>query len=351
MKILSRYNKRRNGSVLPLFALTVTMLLGATALAVDYGVLLSDRNQLQRACDAAALAGAGYLKRSDDTTDKARAIEQALLVAGLNNLAPSEMTAANVTFPDPNNTKIQVVATRARSLFFARIFGISQGTIRAAATAVVSPAAGPPVPIAITKVSADRYQNSGSWHDFTLIRPQDSAFATNYSGITAFDPFMVFDLSPSQSKTRIKMENQLAGDLNNPVNPQIGELLTGFALNIDPLITSFKTGISPRFAKAAGSPWLDPPVNPFSSANSWQLVGTRFADVLGGSIAPSNPRIVRFVVLDEVATPVSNYNYPIVGFATAYIRSVQDVSGRLTFTARFLPPGSGDSSGGVALIN
>ena len=57
--------KDQKGTVIVLFALTLTVLLGFTALAIDIGDLYVGRNELQNAADAAALAGALLLP---DTT-------------------------------------------------------------------------------------------------------------------------------------------------------------------------------------------------------------------------------------------------------------------------------------------
>lgn len=343
-----RNHSPRRGSVLPLVALCMVAMLGCASLAVDYAVLLADRNHLQRACDASALAGAAYLKRStNETTNTTAATNQALLMAAQNKLTPGEVTASSITFLE-NNTKIRVEATRARQLFFARVLGITLGNVKASATALATPSQGPPVPIAITTVSRDRYQEDGLPHNFTLIRPQESAFATNYAGLTAYDPFTVFDLRGNQAKSSPHMTSQLTGDLSTPVNPQIGDTLTGMALSLDTLAGAFKEGIGPRFTKAAAEPWRDP--GTIAGLAPWQLVGTRIADVLSGNIASNNPRIVRFVVLNEVNSAVSNYDYTIVGFAPAYIHSVQDVAGKLTLTATFLPPGAASEAPLVSLV-
>ncbi len=313
-------------------------------MAVDYAVLLSDKNQLQRSCDAAALGGAAYLKRSPDetvNTDNARA--QARLIEKQNNLTQAEVDTSIITFLE-NNTKIRVAAKRDRSLYFARIFGILQRDVTASATAVVSPPVVERVPIAITPTSKARYQNDGLPHNFTLVTPQDTAFQTNSIGMTTFDPFAVFDLSGSQAKSATQMERQLAGDLTTPVNPQVGDQLTGMSLSLGTLAGRLKDGIGLRFQKAAQTPWLDPVTGTLPVLQPWQLVGTRVGDALGGRGAGGNPRIVTFVVIEELATAQSNHNFTIQNFATAYINSVQDSAGSLTLTATFLPPGAGGGS-------
>jgi hypothetical protein len=299
---------------------------------------------LQRACDASALAGAAYLTRSaEESTNQAAARKQALLVAKQNNISTTEMTESDITF-SANSTKIHVKALRPRGLFFARVFGVLKQNITASATALATPGNAPPVPIAITTVSRNTYQADKLPHVFTLIRPQNTAFATNYIGLPPFDPFTVFDLKGNKAKSPEMMKRQLAGDVGDPVNPQIGDTLTGMASDVDTMARDFKEAIGVRFQKAAGAPWFDTPAITSPAPANWQLVGTKAAEALSGSITPNNPRIVKFVVLDEVNTAVSNYDYPIVSFASAYISSVQDIpGGGLTFTATFLPAGSSDA--------
>ncbi len=345
MKFLTHQRNRRRGSILPLVALSMTVLLGISAFAVDYSVLLSDKNHLQRGCDAAALAGAAYLKRgADETANTNNAREQALLVAAQNSLPAAEVTS--ITFED-DNTKIRVAATRARSLFFARVLGIGQRNVGASAVASAAASMGPPVPIAITPTSKARYQNDGLPHVFTMIRPGETAFKPIYAGISAFDPFQVFDLRSSQAKAPPEMRDQLAGDLEKPVNPQVGDEFTGMSASVSTLSENFTAGIGSRFQKAAGAPWLDPPTGALSDA--WRTVGTRLPEVLAGG-SSKNPRIVRFLVVNETNTGISNYQFKLLDFATAYISSVQETPNGLTFTATFLPAGIGSVSKPVALI-
>jgi Putative Flp pilus-assembly TadE/G-like len=56
-----RPRRRRRGTVAPLTVLTLTLLVGMVAIAVDGGALLEDRRHVQAAADAAALAAAADL--------------------------------------------------------------------------------------------------------------------------------------------------------------------------------------------------------------------------------------------------------------------------------------------------
>jgi uncharacterized membrane protein len=130
-----RGRSRRGGSVLVIVAGSVLMLMGFSAVAIDYGVLVMDANQLQRACDAAATAGAGELYKSGISSaaqlyDQSNARTLAVSIAQRNGVV---ISPNDVSFPASN--KIKVSATRLRSLFFARALGVANGTVIRSATA------------------------------------------------------------------------------------------------------------------------------------------------------------------------------------------------------------------------
>lgn len=63
-----RFFKNEKGAVAVIVAISLTVLLGITALAVDYGKLASTKQSLQNAVDAAALAGAQDLGTGKSST-------------------------------------------------------------------------------------------------------------------------------------------------------------------------------------------------------------------------------------------------------------------------------------------
>jgi hypothetical protein len=67
----------RSGQVLPLFALFLVVLIGATAITIDYGSWLKVRRDYQNVADAAVLAGGGFLSRPINNTKRVQARQAA----------------------------------------------------------------------------------------------------------------------------------------------------------------------------------------------------------------------------------------------------------------------------------
>src|SRR6185503_17940912 len=131
----ARGRGRRRGSTVILVTFAMTVLLGFCAFAADYGMMVADANRLQRACDAAALAGATKLMMSgyDATsvaTDEANARYLAALTAYRNGVTVNQN---DITFPTAQ--QIVVPATTTRNFFFGRALGMANGVITRSATA------------------------------------------------------------------------------------------------------------------------------------------------------------------------------------------------------------------------
>jgi len=133
MHILSEKLKGRDGSVIVFFALCLTVLMGVSALVIDYGILIHKRISLSNAVDAAALAGAQELIFD---SDNAEAVARSYLEA--NGVDPSD---AEVVVFD-SNTKIKVTAKCDINYYFARILGFDEGKAEASAAAMCGPVIG-----------------------------------------------------------------------------------------------------------------------------------------------------------------------------------------------------------------
>src|SRR5262249_9713182 len=69
--------RRRKGSVLPLFVITVTILLGFLALGIDVGMMALARTQCQNAADCSALVAARALSGDPTTNNNIAACDPA----------------------------------------------------------------------------------------------------------------------------------------------------------------------------------------------------------------------------------------------------------------------------------
>jgi hypothetical protein len=105
-----RRDDRQPGQVLVLFALFLVVLIGATAITVDYGSWLKVRRDYQNVADAAALAGGGFLSRPIDATKRTQARRAAWeslnsqLALGLNSAQLTALEGSNTPEASPQVT-------------------------------------------------------------------------------------------------------------------------------------------------------------------------------------------------------------------------------------------------------
>jgi Flp pilus assembly protein TadG len=151
------------GQTIVLVAIALVSLLGMAALAIDVTTLYVARGEMQRAADAAALAGAkafvdsGYT--SDPTNTTRQALAQTMATSVINSIlaqnnvsgAPPVLVAATPDFTHPGNPQISVTLQRTDlPTFFARIWGTRLATVTATTIAEAynpsnAPAGYPPI--------------------------------------------------------------------------------------------------------------------------------------------------------------------------------------------------------------
>ncbi len=164
MKPARHPRQRRKGSILVLVALAAIPLLGMVAFAVDYGYLLKARTDLQRAADAAALAGTLNLEPDSEGYQDLEAVRAAVRqYAAANAGAGFSVLDEDIVIgrfePGTVYTNLQILQTgifdtvrvtlrrdgRANSrapLFFARAIGFGEASVAATATAALQKASG-----------------------------------------------------------------------------------------------------------------------------------------------------------------------------------------------------------------
>lgn len=138
-----------------LVAAALVSLLAMAALAIDVVTLYVARNEIQRAADAAALAGAKGIADSGittlQTTDSnyaaAETLAQSMASAAIDAVRLTNLVAGQIptldniptpVYTNPNNPYITVTLKQANlPTFFARIWGAGTSTVIASATAEV----------------------------------------------------------------------------------------------------------------------------------------------------------------------------------------------------------------------
>src|SRR5712692_608660 len=151
-RLISPSHRREQGQTIVLVALALVTLLAMAALAIDVVTLYVARSEMQRAADAAALAGAKAFVDSGVTSDPTNLALQTLAAnmatAGINAILQQNKIAGVApllvgtptpnwgTLPPGGNPQITVTLQRTDlPTFFARIWGSRLATVTASATA------------------------------------------------------------------------------------------------------------------------------------------------------------------------------------------------------------------------
>ncbi|HEV8129768.1 MAG TPA: pilus assembly protein TadG-related protein [Acidobacteriota bacterium] len=141
-------NTDQRGYVLATAAITLAVLLGFAALAVDVGVLYGARADAQRAADAAALAGAFTFVLDSGASQPDLARDHAIKTAVTNSIVGAPIQESDVTVDvDVDNRVVNVRISRNQPTIFARVLG-STGVLVAAGAAAEAgtPGQGPGTP-------------------------------------------------------------------------------------------------------------------------------------------------------------------------------------------------------------
>ncbi len=118
------------GQIIVVFALSFGLLFGIVALAIDIGNIWNANLHVQRAAEAAALAGVPHMP-GDFTTATTKARAEATRNGFTNGGTTSVTPAVNAE----SNRRLDVTVARTYGTFFLRLFGISTVRISRTATA------------------------------------------------------------------------------------------------------------------------------------------------------------------------------------------------------------------------
>jgi Flp pilus assembly protein TadG len=152
-------NKRfrfSKGQMLAALTLVLPVLLGAMALGADFSIVYFNWALVQKAADAAALAGASQLtgQTGSASTVRPAAVNYVNGYACLNGitdpshayvtLCPSPATKSpgwgdQIVFTDVTDTQVSVGIHRSLPYFFGKMIGLQQASVAAKATAAIKP--------------------------------------------------------------------------------------------------------------------------------------------------------------------------------------------------------------------
>lgn len=124
--------QQEKGTAAIIFALSLSVLVGFSALVTDLGSIYINRARISNTLDSAVLAGAQELP-----LDAASALNKAEQYALTNGMQSGEYTFT----VSGDNRSITGIATRVVGMFFARAFGVESKDVAARARARVAPAA------------------------------------------------------------------------------------------------------------------------------------------------------------------------------------------------------------------
>lgn len=130
---MKKFLHNQKGSVLIIVAAGIAVFMGMAAFSIDIGSAYVTKTNLQKAADAAALAGAQMLPNA--TSAKTKALEYAgkngIDISGQTSITNGIQTVETkvVTPYNGDATKVEVVCTRTVNYTFAKVIGIPTGTV------------------------------------------------------------------------------------------------------------------------------------------------------------------------------------------------------------------------------
>src|SRR5208282_4969055 len=155
------YHRQSPGQILMLATISMVILLGFTALAVDMGYLYSTRRRMQTAADGAAIAGATALRDGESYTSAADD------VASFNGFTNSQnnvtVTVSEPTLPSPypsDVTYVEVDISQTVPTYFLRVLGYK--SMKVGARAVSGAVAGPACIYALDPSDSSTFSLTGN---------------------------------------------------------------------------------------------------------------------------------------------------------------------------------------------
>lgn len=272
-----------------LFVFAFILIATCSALVVDIGSTVLEKNKISKACDAAVLAGAAELQNNPDN---AMSVAQTYLEA--NGVSLSEAT---ISVSDDKKS-ISVTASRKVDYIFAKVIGIESGNVNSNASAGIE---------SIVGVSG------GIW-PFAIV-DQTLIYGQNYilkegAGDGSSGNYDILALGGhGASIVSYNIVNGYAGTLN------VGESVTTETGNLAGPVTSSVESLI------------------FQDSTSTY-----------DACKPDSPRIITVIVVDTISVSGSK-PVTIRGFASFFLEDVSGIGGHAEIVGKFIKTvGTGETS-------
>jgi len=314
MKVALRSLKGQTAVVLTLI---IAILLGVVGLGTDLAVLNYQWVQLQKAADAAALAGASEMTGNPATTDNNLVTATATQYAQANGIQPTEIVSIT---PAADAKSVAVVLSRDVPYYFLKAIGLSSGKVSTRAVAGIQPTSGAcgymPIglPCTFSDYQSDRSSCGGNYKNSVTLKA-DWQHTTGVPG---------------------NWEALALGGNGGSVYSQ--NIATGF--NGPP-----STSCVGQASEASCPSWVSSEpgnlVGPTTQGFSSRMNGQSYAPVPTGTIDPKNPQIILVPLVDfQFSGKPGKLSAPILDFLTLWVTGV-DNKGVITGTVIPPVPGCG----------
>jgi hypothetical protein len=131
-RLLSKFGRDRAGGVALVFGLVLPVLLAAVAAAVEYGLLVHRRDQLQNAADMGAIAAARELSLAALSTDGTAGLARSVILASLSTATGVSVEA------QVNGASVEVTVRDTVKRYFGAVLGAPSSQLEVKAVARVA---------------------------------------------------------------------------------------------------------------------------------------------------------------------------------------------------------------------
>lgn len=163
-KHLTKLKNEEKGNVVVIVAMLMVIIMGFSAFAIDLGIRYNETSIMQKGLDSIALAAVRELPAENTSSPKwNNAVNAAIKYAELNSIEDITESCITPIYEDGKITGITVEGSNEITYYFARIFGVSKGSVNKKATAKLLKVSGVTglLPLALPKAVMDKIIDEG----------------------------------------------------------------------------------------------------------------------------------------------------------------------------------------------